>query len=45
MPVYPGDPARTVVVPYHSRHDLKPGTLRSIVPQAGLSVQEFNEFL
>ena len=45
VPVYPGDPARTVVVPYHSRHDLKPGTLRSIVPQAGLSVQEFNEFL
>ena len=29
--VYYGDPARTVVVPYHSRRDLKPGTLRSIV--------------
>jgi predicted RNA binding protein YcfA (HicA-like mRNA interferase family) len=38
---HPGDPTRTVSVPCHSARDLKPGTLRSIIRQAGLSVDEF----
>jgi predicted RNA binding protein YcfA (HicA-like mRNA interferase family) len=43
--VYSGDPTRTVTVPVHSGRDLKPGTLRSIIRQAGFSVEEFNELL
>jgi predicted RNA binding protein YcfA (HicA-like mRNA interferase family) len=43
--VYPGDPARTVTVPVHAGRDLKPGTLRSIIRQTGLSVEEFTELL
>jgi hypothetical protein len=35
----------TVTVPVHSGRDLKPGTLRSIIRQAGLSVEEFKELL
>ena len=42
---YPGEPTRTVVVPCHSGRDLKPGTLRAIIRQAGLTVEEFNELL
>jgi predicted RNA binding protein YcfA (HicA-like mRNA interferase family) len=38
---YPNDPTRTVTVPVHSGRDLKPGTLRSIIRQAGLTVDEF----
>lgn len=41
----PGDPTRTVTVPVHSGRDLKPGTLRSIIRQAGFSVEEFKELL
>ena len=33
-----------VTVPYH-RKDLKPGTLASIIAQAGLTVEEFLELL
>jgi predicted RNA binding protein YcfA (HicA-like mRNA interferase family) len=33
-----------VSVPYHNR-DLKPGTLASIITQAGLTVEEFVELL
>lgn len=33
-----------VTVPYHNR-DLKPGTLRSIIVQAGLTVEEFLDLL
>lgn len=33
-----------VTVPYHNK-DLKPGTLASIIVQAGLSVEEFVELL
>jgi predicted RNA binding protein YcfA (HicA-like mRNA interferase family) len=33
-----------VTIPYHNR-DLKPGTLRSIIEQAGLTVEEFLELL
>jgi predicted RNA binding protein YcfA (HicA-like mRNA interferase family) len=39
--VYPGDPMRTVTVPVHANRDLKPGTLRSIIRQAGFTVDEF----
>ena len=42
---YPGDPTRTVVVPVHSGRDLKPGTLRAIIRQAGLTVDEFTELI
>jgi predicted RNA binding protein YcfA (HicA-like mRNA interferase family) len=43
--VYPGDATRTVTVPVHSSRDLKPGTLRAIVRQAGFSVDEFRDLL
>jgi predicted RNA binding protein YcfA (HicA-like mRNA interferase family) len=43
--VFPGDPTRTVVVPVHSGRDLKPGTLRAIVRQAGFAPEEFAELL
>jgi predicted RNA binding protein YcfA (HicA-like mRNA interferase family) len=43
--VYPGDPTRTVTVPVHAGRDLKPGTLRSIIRQAGFTVEEFRELL
>jgi predicted RNA binding protein YcfA (HicA-like mRNA interferase family) len=43
--VFPGDPTRTVTVPVHAGRDLKPGTLRSIIRQAGMKVEEFSEFL
>jgi predicted RNA binding protein YcfA (HicA-like mRNA interferase family) len=42
---FPGDPTRTVTVPVHAGRDLKPGTLRSIIRQAGFSVEEFTELL
>jgi len=43
--VFPGRPARTVTVPVHSSRDLKPGTLRSIIKQAGFSLEEFKALL
>jgi predicted RNA binding protein YcfA (HicA-like mRNA interferase family) len=43
--VFPGDPTRTVTVPVHAGRDLKPGTLRSIIRQTRLTVEEFSEFL
>jgi predicted RNA binding protein YcfA (HicA-like mRNA interferase family) len=39
------DPTRTVTVPVHSGRDLKPGTLRAIIRQAGFTVEEFKELL
>ena len=42
---YPGNVARTVSVPCHSARDLKPGTLRGIIRQARLTVEEFNDLL
>jgi predicted RNA binding protein YcfA (HicA-like mRNA interferase family) len=38
---YPQDLRRTVTVPMHGGRDLKRGTLRSIIRQAGLTVDEF----
>jgi predicted RNA binding protein YcfA (HicA-like mRNA interferase family) len=43
--VFPGEITRAVTVPVHGNRDLKPGTLRSIVRQAGLSVEQFIELL
>ncbi|MCJ7527200.1 MAG: type II toxin-antitoxin system HicA family toxin [Methyloceanibacter sp.] len=43
--VFLGDNARTVTVPVHAGRDLKPGTLRSIIRQAGFTTEEFNELL
>jgi predicted RNA binding protein YcfA (HicA-like mRNA interferase family) len=42
---YPGDPTRTVTIPCHSGRDLKPGTLRSIIRQVRMTVEEFAELL
>jgi predicted RNA binding protein YcfA (HicA-like mRNA interferase family) len=42
---FPNDPTRTVIVPVHAGRDLKPGTLRSIIRQAGLTVEEFTKLL
>jgi predicted RNA binding protein YcfA (HicA-like mRNA interferase family) len=43
--IYPGEPSRTVTVPVHAGRDLKLGTLRSILRQAALSVDELKELL
>ena len=40
-----GPNRRTVTVPVHSGKDLKPGTLRAIIRQAGLTVEEFTRLL
>lgn len=39
------DPTRAVTVPYHGTKTLKPGTLRNIIRQAGLSVEAFRDLL
>ena len=39
--VDPNEPGRSVIVPVHAGRDLKFGTLRSIVRQAGMSYDEF----
>jgi predicted RNA binding protein YcfA (HicA-like mRNA interferase family) len=41
---HPAKPGLLLTVPYHSR-DLKRGTLRSILRQAGISVSEFVDLL
>jgi predicted RNA binding protein YcfA (HicA-like mRNA interferase family) len=43
--VRPDDPTRRVTVPVHGGKDLKAGTLRSIIWQAGLTVEEFHDLL
>lgn len=40
----PGDPGRWVIVAYHNR-DINPKTLRSIIRQAGLTIDEFIDLL
>lgn len=42
--IHATDPARKVTVPVHSG-DLKRGTLRAIIAQAGLTVAEFTALL
>jgi predicted RNA binding protein YcfA (HicA-like mRNA interferase family) len=39
--VHSRDPARRVTVPSHGSHDIKRGTLRAIIAQAGFTVAEF----
>ena len=39
------DSSRTVIVPVHAGRDMKPGTLRGVIKQAGLTVEEFKTFL
>jgi predicted RNA binding protein YcfA (HicA-like mRNA interferase family) len=41
----PDDPVRAVTVPFHGKKDLKPGTLRNIIRQGGLTVEQFRELL
>lgn len=43
--VHKDDPRLIVTVPIHGARDLKPGTLRGIIRQAGLSVEEFRDLL
>jgi predicted RNA binding protein YcfA (HicA-like mRNA interferase family) len=43
--VHPNDKTRAVTVPLHGNRDLKPGTLRSIIRQTGLTVEEFSKLL
>jgi predicted RNA binding protein YcfA (HicA-like mRNA interferase family) len=42
---HPQDLRRTVTVPVHAGRDLKRGTLRSIIRQAGFTVEEFADLL
>jgi predicted RNA binding protein YcfA (HicA-like mRNA interferase family) len=37
----PGVPGSKVIVPIHGARDIPPGTIHSIVKQAGLTVDEF----
>ncbi len=39
--IHSSNPARKVTVPVHGTADLKRGTLRAIISQAGLTVPEF----
>ena len=39
------DPRRAVTVPVHAGRDLKMGTLRAIIRQAGLTVEAFMDLL
>jgi predicted RNA binding protein YcfA (HicA-like mRNA interferase family) len=43
--VHPANPSRTVTVPIHAGRDLKPGTLRAIIRQAGFTLEEFRNLL
>ena len=42
---HPSDPRCTVSVPIHGGRDLKRGTLRAIIRQAGFTVEEFIDLL
>ena len=39
------DPTRMVTVPIYAGRDIKTGTLRSIIRQAGMTVEEFTALL
>ena len=43
--VHSDDLSRAVTVPFHGSRSLKPGTLRNIIRQAGLTVEEFRKLL
>ena len=36
---------RRIVIPIHNGHDLKPGTLRAIIFDMGITVEEFVDLL
>lgn len=38
-------PTRTVIVPVHGNEDLRPGTLREILQQAGLTTDDLLDLL
>ena len=42
---HPTGPKRAVTVPVHGNRDLKPGTLRSILRQAGVTADELRNLL
>ncbi len=42
---HPGMPGSKVILPLHGARDLPPGTLRSIISQSGLTVEEFMALL
>ena len=42
---HPDIPATAVTVPFHGSRSLKPGTLRNIIRQSGLTVEEFRALL
>jgi predicted RNA binding protein YcfA (HicA-like mRNA interferase family) len=42
---HPGDPARRTIVSDHRGKDVPQGTLRGIIDQAGLTVDEFIDLL
>jgi len=41
----PGVAGSKVILPLHGAHDLPPGTLRNIISQSGLTVEEFMALL
>jgi predicted RNA binding protein YcfA (HicA-like mRNA interferase family) len=43
--IHPHDHRRAVTVPVHGSRSLKPGTLRSILRQAGVTVEEFTRLI
>lgn len=43
--VHKDDPSRATTVPVHARKALKRGTVRGIIKQAGLTVEEFRDLL
>ena len=45
MLVHPDDPRRAVTLPVHGARDLKSGTLRGIIRQAGMTIDAFRDVL
>jgi predicted RNA binding protein YcfA (HicA-like mRNA interferase family) len=45
MLAHVSDPMRILIVPVHASRNLKTGTLRSILKQAGLTVEQFKDLL
>ena len=41
----PGAPNTKVIVPVHGSRDIPPGTVQSIIKQAGLTIEEFSDLL
>ncbi len=42
---YRATDSRRIVIPMHGSKDLKPGTLRAIINDMGLTIDEFNALL